>query len=110
MYGVVLWSNATDRKAVIWCEDHGDLAFYNGQFDEVPDPIAGEFDAGDLVQFDIRRESDLRLACNPRVIAQDEYPNLASNLRRQPKPAARRAQADVIPLFPRRAVAAAQGA
>lgn len=29
MFGVVLWSNGVSGKAVIWCEDQGDLAFMN---------------------------------------------------------------------------------
>ena len=29
MLGVVLWSDVSDRKAVIWCEDQGDLAYVN---------------------------------------------------------------------------------
>lgn len=28
MLGVVLWADIDDRKAVIWCEDHGNLAYY----------------------------------------------------------------------------------
>ena len=27
MYGIVLWSDRSERQAVIWCEDQGDLAY-----------------------------------------------------------------------------------
>ena len=47
MLGVVLWSDAGDNKAVIWCEDHGDLAYFNGGVDDPASLM--DFDAGDLV-------------------------------------------------------------
>ena len=34
MFGVVLWADPVDRKAVIWCEDHGDLAYFKGSLHE----------------------------------------------------------------------------
>lgn len=66
MLGVVLWSDLSDRKAVIWCEDQGDLAYLNG-----PDAALtnGEFfDAGDLVQFDVETSQTTRIANNPRLV------------------------------------------
>lgn len=78
MFGVVLWSDAKDRKAVIWCEDHGDLAYYVG-----PDQSAlggVSLDAGDLIQFDMRQDAHLRLARNPQLVVEQEYPDLASKL------------------------------
>ena len=27
MMGVIIWSDAVARKAVVWCDDHGELAF-----------------------------------------------------------------------------------
>ena len=78
MYGVVLWSDLKDQKAVIWCEDHGDLAFYSAQGDSALD---GEmFDAGDLVHFQLTEGAELRLATNPRVIAGQQYHDLAETL------------------------------
>ena len=35
MYGVVLWIDKNAQKAVIWCEDHGNLAYFNPQTDTV---------------------------------------------------------------------------
>ena len=61
MLGVVLWSDASDRKAVIWCEDQGDLAFMTAA-DAVLNRD-GFFDAGDLVQFDTCIEGSRRRAC-----------------------------------------------
>ncbi|MDN3710916.1 hypothetical protein QWZ10_02135 [Paracoccus cavernae] len=30
MIGVIVWSSAVKRKAVIWCEDQGPLAYLHG--------------------------------------------------------------------------------
>ena len=69
MLGVVLWSDASDRKAVIWCEDQGDLAFVTASdgYDELlyQDSF---FDAGDLVQFDMKVKNATRRACNTRLV------------------------------------------
>ena len=78
MLGVVLWSDRKDHKAVIWCEDHGDLAYFNGGA-EAPIEMP-EFDAGDLVHFELHQESHLRLARNPRRIDQGAYGGLAGQL------------------------------
>ncbi len=66
MIGVVLWRDTNDRSAVIWCEDQGDLAFLSGR-DAVLDAEA-VFDIGDVVQFDLHLERNLRRVRNPRMI------------------------------------------
>ena len=79
MYGVVLWSDHKDNKAVIWCEDHRNLAFFkkeNGTEDRVE-----AFEPGDLVAFDLREENNLRLAVDPYVVAPHEFPSLAHELK-----------------------------
>ena len=68
MLGVVLWSDASDRKAVIWCEDQGDLAYVNGHVSVLNRDDF--FDAGDLVQFDMEMCKSMRLANNPRLVAE----------------------------------------
>ncbi|MBY6004734.1 hypothetical protein KUV62_12490 [Salipiger bermudensis] len=79
MYGVVLWADHTDQKAVIWCEDHGDLALYHDTEASVHDGVS--LDEGDLIEFDLKQEENLRLAHNPRRLAQNHYPGLAQALR-----------------------------
>lgn len=76
MYGVVLWCDAQENKAVIWCEDHGDLAFYQ----QSENAVDVAFDAGDWVQFDMTTERHLRLAHNPRLISESAYSGLADVL------------------------------
>lgn len=77
MYGVVLWSDDRANRAVIWCEDHGDLAFYRG--------AAGDdsaMAAGDLIEFDLREERDVRLVDKPRLVTHRSHPTLDADLRR----------------------------
>ena len=78
MFGVVLWSDNTDRKAVIWCEDHGNLAFYSGQNESAFEGVA--LDAGDLVHFTLVERRDIRVATEPRLVAEQQYPGLIDRL------------------------------
>lgn len=80
MFGVVLWSDQKDRKAVIWCEDHGDLAFCRESVDEQGCVL----DTGDLIQFEITVDRDMRLAQNPRKVFEGAYQGLADTLRMMP--------------------------
>jgi len=83
MYGVVLWSDSRQTKAVIWCEDHRNLAFFKRDGEAGPGMPGGgtRFVPGDLVEFDLREENDLRLAVDPCLVAPHEYPSLAADLR-----------------------------
>ena len=69
MYGVVLWSSPARKIAVIWCEDHGDLAFYVGT--DNTERVA--FDAGDLVFFNMTVEKHRGYAHNPRLVSDGPY-------------------------------------
>lgn len=104
MIGVVLWSDPQECKAVIWCEDHGDLAFYN---DVCRHPCGvHDLDAGDLVEFDVEHSETLRYAHNPRVLQEGACSNLTDVLAKQPGVAgapaysvsAKTQTAEVIPL------------
>lgn len=78
MFGVVLWSDNHDNKAVIWCEDHGDLAYFNGGTEmprELPD-----LDPGDLVQFELSQDRNLRYARNPVRVVEGAYDGLTTSL------------------------------
>ena len=78
MYGVVLWTDASESKAVIWCEDHGNLAYYSEP--EVTFDSGGALDAGDLIQFDLREEREYRRARNLRRIDKAHAPALPTRL------------------------------
>lgn len=101
MFGVVLWSDTEDRKAVIWCEDHGDLAFYN----KTEELCSAEFalDAGDLVQFDLTVDRHLRFAHNPRLVSEGVCPDIADTLApANAAPQVRRGSAEILPFKPRK--------
>lgn len=78
MFGVVLWSDETDRKAVFWCEDQGDLAFY----DDAENRQSGYdfFDAGDMVRFDIHIDCRLRKAQNACLVVEQACADLPEHL------------------------------
>lgn len=68
MIGIILWCDTAEQKAVIWCEDQGDLAYLSGCENVVaPDPF---FDVGDVVEFDVQTRRNMRLALNPSRVAQ----------------------------------------
>ncbi|MBV2360883.1 hypothetical protein KUH32_14035 [Thalassococcus sp. CAU 1522] len=108
MFGVVLWANASDSKAVVWCEDQGNLAYYAGHQD-CPSHDGIALDAGDLIEFDMREEADLRLVRNPALVDAGHAPMLAQDLKKatpQTRPPVRSGPADtaqVIAFRPRRA-------
>lgn len=96
MIGVILWSDATDQKAVIWCEDQGDLAFLSSPENiHLPDTF---FEVGDLVEFDVSTRRNLRLAHNTSRLGQTCGTALAEDLqsvtRPQPQP---EGQAKILP-------------
>ncbi len=93
MYGVVLWSNPNENKAVIWCEDHGDLAFYRSS-------VQGQdmmLDAGDFVQFDVTIEQKCRYADGVRLIEDGLYKGITDGLNSQKASAPTCRQARVQP-------------
>lgn len=77
MFGVVLWSNPDEGKAVIWCEDQGDLAYVKpGGLG--PDPLMIE--AGDLVELELSQGARSRSVESARLIERQAYPTLADKL------------------------------
>lgn len=81
MFGVVLWTDENDEKAIIWCEDQGDLAYYSQHDGEDHNPVA--LDAGDLIQFDLCEERNCRMARHLCRVETCHAPSLAHDLRRQ---------------------------
>ncbi|KIC29841.1 hypothetical protein RA24_04770 [Leisingera sp. ANG-M6] len=76
MIGVILWSDAPLTKAVIWCGDQGDLAFFTNKAD------AGfpELNPGDWVEFDIILSGNIRIAEDLSVVVEQGSPDLADRL------------------------------
>lgn len=109
MLGVVLWSDASDRKAVIWCEDQGDLAYVNASDDVLwTDDF---FDAGDLVQFEVELSHSMRLANNPRLVIEKAGSALPDVLRQELSEMSKpQISAEIIPFVvpPKKAATIAQ--
>jgi hypothetical protein len=102
MIGVVLWTDHREKEAVIWCEDHGELALYRKPQAALCGAL--QLDVGDLVTFDVETVRDLRIAHNPELLEEGYYPELTRELCQTPSHDAgarrvARPSADVIPLF-----------
>ncbi len=76
MIGYVLWSDTTVGKAIIWCEDQGDLAYYTGQSD-LSEAVVRK---GDWIRFDLTVVGNTRLAANACVLEKHCDPRLAERL------------------------------
>ena len=79
MIGVVVWSSAERQKAVIWCDDHGALAYLQG-----PEHLIASSSwpvAGDLLSLDFETVGDLRHARAVSVISRQHCPGLPEVLR-----------------------------
>lgn len=90
MFGVVLWSDSSDQKAVIWCEDHGDLAFYR----QTSSQKGPSLDVGDWVQFDLVTKRNQRMATNPKLVKHGICPDLPDVLLHAGDAKLRQTQAD----------------
>ena len=75
MIGVVVWSDRSKNRAVIWCEDHGDLAFYRTDSRNAP-PLRD----GDYVTFEVESDGQLRHARDLVLLEEETHPALASFL------------------------------
>lgn len=79
MYGVIIWSDPDVRKAVIWCEDNGYLAYYEAP--EETSHVAQEFfDAGDYVEFEMTADIAPHRACNAQTLRSAGSPRVARTL------------------------------
>lgn len=81
MFGAVLWCDPQKEKALIWCEDHADLAYYTASKGTIGREL--QLEAGDLVQFDVTELQAMRVADNVELVAAVEYPSLAEELQRR---------------------------
>ncbi|NSY37077.1 hypothetical protein GKC28_02205 [Leisingera sp. ANG59] len=76
MIGVILWSDAPLTKAVIWCDDQGDLAFYTNK----AGTECAELNPGDWVEFDVTLSGNIRVAENLAIVLEQGSPGLADRL------------------------------
>ncbi len=114
MLGVVVWSKESAQSAVVWCEDHGDIAYlkgYGGLAEEPdylsPDPAPPRWPAvGDLVTLEIVAAGAMRLVRNLAILEADWGPALPASLKgaakamHQAPPDPRPAWRAPVPAFP----------
>lgn len=73
MYGVILWSDPDVGQAVIWCEEQGDLVYYEAP--EHPGAVRQTFfDTGDYVEFEVTEENSQRRARNAQTVMSAQDP------------------------------------
>ncbi|MDZ7710952.1 MAG: hypothetical protein U5K36_13595 [Roseovarius sp.] len=75
MLGLVLWCDAASGRAVIWCEDHGDLAWY-----EAESAAAAPVRAGDLVRVGLDGAGAVRRAHALWIVARGAGAGLPQRL------------------------------
>ncbi|EAQ03348.1 hypothetical protein OB2597_01972 [Pseudooceanicola batsensis HTCC2597] len=80
MFGIVLWSNRNSEKAVIWCEDQGDLAMLDVAEAMAPDaPVPSP---GDLLRLELHADEKVRRVSNACLVVAEHYPAIANVLGR----------------------------
>ena len=77
MYGVILWSDTADRKAVIWCEDQAALAYLDETGKRTP-----FCETGDLIQFEMAERNGVRVATQAQMVGPELYRDLPESLRK----------------------------
>ncbi|MDM7458662.1 MAG: hypothetical protein P3W94_004770 [Paracoccus sp. (in: a-proteobacteria)] len=75
MIGVVVWSNETREKAIIWCEDQATLAYLQGR-ENLADSRAAWPQPGDLVELDTQTIGNLRHALDVSLLSERGCPDL----------------------------------
>ncbi|WP_114283916.1 hypothetical protein [Candidatus Halocynthiibacter alkanivorans] len=90
MYGVILWNDPAKGKAVIWCDDHGHLAYLSSP--EVIKDGQAIPDVGAMVNIIVRQVGPLRLCTWLECVNNDSHPTLLQSLRNAAVPSQRPAQ------------------
>lgn len=83
MIGVILWSNPPKEKAIIWCEDHGALAYLQGRANCLADDWP---ETGDLVELEYEEVEQHRMARQVMPVPSAGKSGLPGILRRMVQP------------------------
>lgn len=97
MRGVIIWHCKTTERAVVWCDDSGELA-YAGGHQSWANP-GTRVAIGDYVAFELQPSTAARSCKNMRLIEQGMAPELAgilSNMKTGPVPVARAMETPVV--------------
>lgn len=80
MRGVIIWHCETTDRAVVWCDDSGDLAYAGGK--QAWANPGRSVAIGDYVAFELQPQAGTRSCKNLRLIEQGIAPELAGILGR----------------------------
>jgi hypothetical protein len=80
MRGVIIWHCQNTRRAVVWCDDSGELAYASGGKSWI-NPFQ-RIAIGDYVAFELQPSSTSRSCVNLRLLEQGLAPELAGELHR----------------------------
>jgi hypothetical protein len=83
MRGVIIWLCHRTNRAVVWCDDSGELA-YASDLSAWSSP-SHQATIGDYVAFDLRAATAARTCTNLRLIEQGHAPDLAFALKNRPQ-------------------------
>lgn len=83
MIGVVVWSSASRKQAVIWCDDHAALAYLSGWEHLKNDGAWPE--PGEIMQLETETIGEIRHARNVRPIHSAPCDSLPVLLGQRPK-------------------------
>jgi hypothetical protein len=78
MLGVVIWSCKVSGRAIVWCSDSKDLAYYEGR--KLQRGPASIIETGDLVEVQIAPKGPLRRATVMRLVEAGYMPDLVDSL------------------------------
>jgi len=82
IYGIVLWRDAADGSAVIWCDDHAELAFLDGAGAGGTCRRTGQaLTSGDVILFALLEEGGVRRAHAAELVSRDGMPRLVQMLK-----------------------------
>ncbi len=87
MRGVIIWHCQNTRRAVVWCDDSGELAYASDAM-AWANPTQ-QVAIGDYVAFDLRSSAAARNCANLRLIEHGHAPDLVDVLYQRPAPAPR---------------------
>lgn len=80
MNGIVLWSSQSQRKALVWCSDQGDLAYIISPRDVLHSntiPVQGT-----AISFELEQMGNKRICKNVNVHHHGAAPDLADALKK----------------------------
>lgn len=79
MLGLVIWQCQNSGRAIVWCSDHRELAYFDGKprLGRVVEPL----DIGDLVEVEIRSHGATRRCVSLRLLQAAFLPNVVDDLK-----------------------------